>query len=104
MHLFCLTHTGAMEHANPFTTSPFSSRPLKLVEVPSAPETHERRRSPRAYLADSSNPLDRLVTTLMGSTPKSARKIEVVREVPAADELEEAEDAPALPKWGIGRG
>lgn len=90
---------------SPFTRNPFSLQDgVTLVDVPPAPETHERRKPLRAYLSAGDNPLDRLITTLMGGTPKTPRKIEVVREAKEATE-DDTHDTPAsggsgMPKWG----
>ncbi len=88
--------TGARAH-NPFS----SLQTLKLVEVPPAPETHERRSVRRSYLAQGSGGgMDDLLSALSGRRPK---KIEVTRTVQAPDDADEAPVMPANsgpPKYG----
>lgn len=80
--------TGAADN-NPFT----SLTTLKLVEVPAAPETHERRTMRRTYLStNGGGGMDDLLSALTGRRPK---KIEVTRTVQAP--ADDAEAPAAMP-------
>lgn len=76
------------KRSNPFaggSQNPFSSvDDIRLLKVPDAPETHERRQGRRGYLSASQGPMDNLFGMLDGKTPRAPQKIEVVRNVSEA--------------------
>lgn len=91
-----------VKRTNPFaggSQNPFSSvDDVRLVKMPDAPETHERRQGRRGYLSASQGPMDNLFGMLDGKTPRNPQKIEVVRNVsdaPEADDGDSDNSAPA---------
>lgn len=80
-----------MQTRNPFAANTFAGKDWqpRLVAVPPPPETHERLRPPRSYLAAGASPLDSLVAALGGAGGgRRAPRLEVekVRYVPTDSE------------------
>jgi len=88
----CVATIPTMQSPNPFQRNTFAGENWtpQLVDIPPPPETHERRPSPRAYLAGGAGPLDSLLAALSGggSMMRSAPKTEVerIRYVPTTSE------------------
>lgn len=85
-----------MKNPNPFSTNPLTHLPeLKLVTVPAAPETHEKRQPLRSFLNPSggSGGLGALLDGLSGGS-RAPKKIEVEKRVvvPAVPSTDPSDD------------
>jgi hypothetical protein len=80
---------------NPFTTLPEGE--VKLLEVPKAPETYERRKPLGSFLAVTPNLAGALADGLGAPGKKKLVEVERIREVPDAQDGDEDQDGPSEP-------
>lgn len=87
-----------MRQPNPFTTNPLTTlAAVKLVTVPAAPETHEKRVPLRTYLAAPG-----AIEIGSGVSPSPKRPVAILAALQPASAPETAEEpaAPVPPRFG----